>query len=904
VGAKGPTGDGSSLGAPADAATSVGAHLRVFRTRAGLSQEALAERAGLGVATLKALERDHRQRPHLNTLVLLAEALGLTPADRDALLESTLSRERPDQPALPRPIERTAPSAEAEASRLPIWLTSFVGREVEVETVRTLLDPSTSGVRLLTLLGPGGVGKTRLAIQASLELVRAYADGVVFVDLGPLSGPRLVAATIARALGVAEGSGLSARDLVLGYLQSRQALLVLDNFEHLLEARPLALELLHRCQRVAVLVTSRAPLRLQGERRVAVGPLATPTPEHNDSVAGIEMSPAVRLFVERARAVAADFSLTSSNAAAVGNICRRLDGLPLAIELAAARVPLLAPATLLSRLERRLVVLTGGGPDLPRRQQTLRATLEWSVALLKPTERALFRRLAVFAAGWSVDAAEAVAADGLPPDGDVLDGLQALVDVSLIYRLRNVTSEPRFAMLETVREYALEQLEAHGETTEQYRRHTVYFLALAERAEPELRGADQPTWFDRLDRELDNLRTALAWARSTDEVELGLRLAVALAVFCEERGHVGEGCDWLAALVQQRGTRDAAPRMARLHARALAISAWLAFLQGDYERAAPLAEESLARWRHLGEVGNSPVALNALAYVARRDDDQARQDARFRQSLALTRAEGDTHGSAAVLSWLGTQQRAAGDLDGATALLGESLQLYQTTGTLGGIAYVLLHLGGVARARQDTDRARALFEHSLALYDSLGDRSDVAYATGALAALAADDGDFSRARRLCDESIATFRQLGDIRGLTEELRVLGRIARLQGDDRSAAAAFAECLKLSHALRRVDLAFSLEGLAMSKARIAAREPQPGQLPLAVRLLGAADALRESLGTAAHRNWSVAAPEVTHPEYEQLVADIRAALGNAAFTAAWSAGRRLSLDEARAEALAAG
>ncbi|HYW90609.1 MAG TPA: tetratricopeptide repeat protein [Chloroflexota bacterium] len=887
----------------ARAASSFGAQVRTFRTRAGLSQEALASRAGLGVATLKALERDQRQRPHPRTVALLAEALGLAVTERAILLDLASGQVSVPIEARPPSPGAAAPRSDAPA-RLPVPPTGLIGRDLEVAEISALLASAAGSARLVTLVGPGGVGKTRLVVAVAAGLASAYPDGIVFVDLAPLSDPRLVSASIARALGVAEGSGLSARDLVFGYLHSRQALLVLDNFEHLLEARPLVLELLHRCPRVALLVTTRAALRLQGERRVLIGPLATPAPQDDDSVARIEMSPAVRLFVERARAVVADFSLTSSNAAAVGNICRRLDGLPLAIELAAARVPLLAPATLLSRLKRRLVVLTGGGPDLPRRQQTLRATLEWSVALLEPTERALFRRLAVFAGGWSVDAAEAVAADALLPDGHALDGLQALVDVSLIYRLRNVTSEPRFAMLETVREYALEQLEAHGETTQQCRRHTVYCLALAERAEPELRGADQRIWFDRLDRELDNLRTALAWARSSDEVELGLRLAVALAVFCEERGHVGEGCDWLAAFVQQRGTRDAAPRMARLHARALAISAWLTFLQGHYERAAPLAEESLARWRQLGEVGNSPLALNALAYVARRDDDQARQDARFRQSLALTRAEGDRHGTAAILSWLGTQQRAAGDLDGATALLEESLQLYQTTGTVGGIAYVLLHLGGVARARQDTDRAQALFELSLALYDSLGDRSDVAYATGALAALAADDGDFSRARRLCGESIATFRQLGDVRGLTEELRVLGRIARLQGDDRSAAAAFAECLKLGHALRRVDLAFSLEGLAMSKARIATREPQPGRLPLAVRLLGAADALRKSLGTAAHRNWSVAAPEVTHPEYEQQVADIRAALGDAAFAAAWSAGRRLSLDEAKAEALAAG
>jgi predicted ATPase len=762
-----------------------------------------------------------------------------------------------------------------------------------------LLSPAADSARLVTLIGSGGVGKTRLAVSIAAGLQPVFSDGVVFVDLAPLSDPRLIAATIARALGVAERGGLlmSAREMVLEYLESRRVLLVLDNFEHLLEGRTVVLELLQRCPHVTALVTSRAPLRLQAERRVVVGPLATPAAMDDLSLAMIQASPAVQLFVERARAVAADFSLTPSNAGAVAGICRRLDGLPLAIELAAARVRLLAPSSLLGRLERRLAVLTGGGPDLPRRQQTLRATLEWSVELLQPSERAVFRRLAVFAGGWSVNAAEAVAAVAVLTDADALDALQALVDTSLIQRAAERADEPRFVMLETVREYALEQLEAHGESAEPCRRHAAHYLALAELAEPELRGADQRRWFDRLDRELDNLRVALAWARSSHELELGLRLAIALAVFCEERGHVREGSDWLQMLLQAvAADTPVTAHLARLRARALATTAWLAFMRGDYERAAPLAEESLARWQQLGEVGNSPLALHALAYVARRDGDLERQNALFEQSLALSRSEGDTHGAAEVLSWLGTQQRAQGDLDGATALLEESLRLYRTTGTLGGIAYVLLHLGGVARARQDAARAQALFEESLALYASLGDSSDVAYATCALAALAADGGDFPRARTLCDESLAAFRQLGDLRGLSEELRLLGWIAWLQGDDRSAVAAYAECVSLRSVQRRVDLAYSLEGLALAVARIATDEDQPAYLPAGVRLLGAAAALRENLGSAASRNWSVAVPEVTHPEYAQEVAELRAAVGDAAFEAAWSAGRQLTLEQA--------
>jgi predicted ATPase/transcriptional regulator with XRE-family HTH domain len=870
------------------AGRSFGVQLRTFRTRAGLSQGALARKAELGVATLKALERDQRQRPHPRTVAVLAEALGLTPAERATLLELAAG------PRVSSVLPAAAPSSGGLAP-LPVPPTELIGRQAEVTHMHALLAPTPGSARLVTLVGPGGVGKTRLAVSVAEGLHRLYADGVAFVDLAPLSDARLISATIARALGVSERGGLNPRDLLLDYLEARQVLLVLDNFEHLLPARTVVLDILLRCPNAVVLATSRAPLRLQAERRVAVGPLSTPL--------------AVQLFVERARAAVADFTVTESNAEAIAEICRRLDGLPLAIELAAARVKMLAPATLLGRLERRLAVLTGGGPDLPRRQQTLRATLEWSADLLKPTERAVFRRLAVFAGGWSMDAAEAVAADATPGDADVLDTLQVLVDSSLIqiqiqiqtqaHHLGERTGEPRFAMLETLHEYALEQLEAHGETAEHSRRHAAYYLQLAELAEPELRRADQWRWFERLDRELDNLRVALAWARSASELEVGLRLAVALAVFCEERGHLREGGEWLQAFLQEFSTNPpATPRLARLRARALATSAWLAFMQGDYERAAPLAEESLVRWQQLGEIGNSPVALNTLGYVARRDGDLARQDAFFRQSLALCRAEQDTHGMAEVLSWLGTQQRAEGDLDGATALLEESLQLYRTTGTQGGIAYVLLHLGGVARARHDTSRARTLFEESLALYASLGDRSDVAYATCALAALAADSGDFVRARALCDESVGVFRQLGDLRGLAEELRLLGRVAWLQGDDRGAAAAFAEGVALSSVQRKVDLAFCLEGLALALARISTFLDA---LPVAVRTLAAAAALRESLGAAVTRNWSVAVPQVTHPEYDVEVSALRDSMGDALFDAAWSAGRELTLEQAIAEAL---
>ena len=364
--------------------------------RPGLARRRWPNGPGCGLATLKALERNQRSRPHPHTLALLADALGLAPPDRAVLLDSTRERDRPLTPEQPV----------VGAARLPAWLTSFVGREAEVQTVCALLDPTDSTVRLLTLVGPGGVGKTRLAVAAAEAIGPAYADGVVFVDLAAVRDARLVSATIARAHGVREAGGRSAHELLLQYLRQRQALLVLDNFEHLVGAAPLVAELLQACPRVALLVTSRAALRLRAERRVTVEPLATP-PDDLVSLDAVAASPAVRLFVERAKAVAPDLVLESSNAHDVAAVCRRLEGMPLAIELAAARSGVLYPAALLQRLERRLALLTDGAADVAERHQTLRATLGWSHDLLQPAAQVLFRRLAVFAGGWTLEAAEA-----------------------------------------------------------------------------------------------------------------------------------------------------------------------------------------------------------------------------------------------------------------------------------------------------------------------------------------------------------------------------------------------------------------------------------------------------------------------------------------------------------------
>jgi predicted ATPase len=648
------------------------------------------------------------------------------------------------------------------------------------------------------------------------------------------------------------------------------------------------------------LVTSRQALRLRSEQVYPVPPLTLPAPGEALDPEALNRTAAVALFVQRAQAVRPDFALSAANAGAVAALCARLDGLPLAIELAAARVGVLGPAALLACMHQALGVLIRGPRDAPVRQQTLRATFAWSYDLLAPEERALFRRLGVFAGGCTLDAVEAICGGTAAIAPDALEGLAALVEASLLQGEEGAGAAPRYRLLETAREFALEQLEASGETAATRRRHAAHFLAMAEEAGPRLGGAEQRAWLEQLDRELDNLRAALSWARAAEDMESGLRLAVALARFWEEHGYVREGREWLESLLSQLAERDDHGPLAALHARALATTAWLAFLQGDYQGAAPLAERSLALWHTLGQSANSPVALNTLAYVAGHEGKLARQEALFRESLALYQAQGDTQGVAAVLSWLGILRRYLDDLDGAMALLEESLALVREVGDTSGVAFALLHLGGVATARRDYERAQSLFEQSLAIYRELGDSSDAAYVLSALAGVAADRGDFARARTLCDETIVQFRRLGDPRGLVVGLGVLGRVVALRGDDADAIAAFAECLTLSRAAQQADLVMILEGLAHVVARQATRHPSGGGLERTARLFGAAAALRGSLTDAASRGSSLG-PTVSRDEYERQVAATRAALGEAAFAAAWAEGQAMTRERAIAYAL---
>jgi predicted ATPase/class 3 adenylate cyclase len=612
---------------------------------------------------------------------------------------------------------------DTQPNNLPVQLTSLVGRERELEVVSSLL--RRQDVHLLTLTGPGGTGKTRLSLRVGAELLDEYPDGVWFVELAALTDSTLVVSEIANTLGVAEQGSRPVTETLKGYLREKHLLLILDNFEQITGAAPQVGQLLQATPHVKVLVTSRVPLRVRGEKEYAVPTLSVPDPHRLPSLDKLTQYEAVRLFIERAADVKPDFEITNDNAPAVAEICVQLDGLPLAIELAAARIKMLPPEALLPRLSHRLKLLTGGARDLPTRHQTLRNTIEWSYDLLSEGEKQLFLRMASFSGGRTLQAMEEVCNYDGELQIDVLDGVQSLLDKSLLQLRageRGGDGEPRFWMLETIHEYAREKLEESGEAEALYREHAQYFLKLVEEAEPHLAGSGQGEWLDRLEEENDNVRAALRWARDSTREEdrlMGLRIGGALYLLWEVRGYLTEGREQLAAALT--GTvRITNVEGSRARGNALFGAGKLALRQGDYEAQKAYGEEALAAYRLAGDKVGIANATFLLAILAQQRGEYDRARTMNEESLAILREVGDKLGIAFVLLGLGIVAYLQGEYDRARTLYEESLPIVTELGQVGLKASLLNDMANVAYMEGDFEHAHALHTESLRMQSEKG----------------------------------------------------------------------------------------------------------------------------------------------------------------------------------------
>src|SRR5882724_7328001 len=740
--------------------------------------------------------------------------------------------------------EKPAMQVETRPTNLPVQRTGFVGREKEVAAAKELL--LRQDVRLVTVTGPGGIGKTRLAVEVASGLIELFPGGIHFVPLSPLSDPGLIASVIVQTLGIREAGGQSPIEILKKNLQDSlraPMLFLLDNFEHLIQAAPTVAELLAMGPNLKILVTSRAALHVYGEHEFPVPPLALPDSRFMPSLEMLSEYPAVALFVQRAVAAKPDFELNPENASAVTEICARLDGLPLAIELAAARVKVLSPFSMLTRLASRLQLLTGGARDLPQRQQTLRAAMDWSYDLLNPAEQKLFRRLSVFVGGCTLEGVEAVCDTKGDLDLDLLDGMASMVDKSLAQQVEQAKGESRFTMLETIREYGLEKLKASGEEALTKRAHAAYCLVLAEEEATEQSGAEGVEWVVRFAREHDNFRAGLEWLTETGDAEWGLRLGTALFRFWEIREYLAEGRERLGRLLQLAGA--AAPTKART--RALFAAGVLAGEQGDYASADALISESADIARQLGDKTGVAVSLNALAVFARDRGDVAIAHALFEESLALWRELGD----------------------------------------LKAVARALSNLANVVKLQGDYDRARSLYAECLSIFRGLGDRTGVAWSLNYQGDVARDQGDSIAARKLYDQGLAIFRELGDRWGIAGTLADLGSLAREQENYPSAYSLYRESIKIFQELEhKRGIARLLECFACSAAA-------QFQAERSLRLAGAAAALRQNIG----------AP-LTPAEQVKLEASLdpaRQAMTNTAGATAWLEGWALPVEKAIEEVL---
>jgi predicted ATPase/DNA-binding winged helix-turn-helix (wHTH) protein len=656
--------------------------------------------------------------------------------------------------------ELSPAKAPRKLSDLPVPRTSFVGREQQLaEAAELLLRP---GVRLLSLTGPGGAGKTRLSIAVAATLKDHFSGGVQFVSLASISQPDLVATAVATALDIQEVANRTIPQRIGDMLQnSGPFLLVLDNFEQVLTAATFVAEMLEACPSLKVLVTSRSSLRIYGEQEFPLAPLA--------------QNSAVELFAQRAAAVWPDFEVNADNETSIREICFRLDGLPLAIELAAARTKVLSPGAILDRLRSPLQLLTGGALDLPERQQTLRKTIDWSHGLLNEAEQKLFRRLSVFVGGCTLEAVEAVCDTRRDLGMDLFQGLSSLVDKNLVNRMERTHGEPRFAMLETIREYATERLVASDERADTRRAHAAFCLVLAEEGNPELNSEDRTRWLTQCDAEIDNFRYALDWLFERAELEWGFRLCVALFRFWDMREHLSEGRARLETILSLAGEQRPRDRARILH-----FLGALTTSEGDYQDAENYLKQSLALYEELEDDSGIAASLNALGIAARDRGDYASAQKNLERSLACWRMLSDRLAIARCLHNLANVAKVRGDYSRARWALDEAAEMFDQIGDRSGAAWSLNQQGDIARAMGDLSAARALYQRALAAFRQSNDSWGIARSLTDLGYIDCEQGDHLAARAAYREALGIFNGLGHRRGIARALEGCACLALTQG----------------------------------------------------------------------------------------------------------------------------
>ena len=774
------------------------------------------------------------------------------------------------------PSRQAVEPGQASKQRLPAQLTPLIGREQEVQAVCAfLLSPD---VRLLTLTGTGGTGKTRLGLEVATTLLDNFRDGVCFVSLASINDPELVIPTIAQSLGLWEAEDRPPLQLLKTYLQEKHLLLLLDNFEQVVIAAPFLTDLLVASLELKILVTSRAVLHISGEHEFPVPRLAVPDLKRLPDSEALLQYAAVSLFIQRARAIKPDFQLTRTNARIIGEICVRLDGLPLALELAAACIKLLPPQALLARLQHSLQVLTGGARDMPARQQTLRNTIAWSYNQLDAQEQRLFRQLSVFVGGCTVRAVEALCTTLGDRTAMILDAVASLIDKSLLQQTEQEGEEPYLLMLETIREYGLECLAASGEMQATRQAHAAYYLRLSEEAEQQLLGAEQVLWLERLEREQDNVRAALSWLIESGELETALRLGGALWRFWWMRGHLSEGRAVLERLLMASGAVASSIR-----AKALVGAGVLTGEQGNWSQAEILCEESLRLFRALQDWRGIVTSLWMLGHAAITTGKYAEARILGEEALSHSRQVNDTWGIATSLEILTSTAHDEGKYEEARAWGEQYLTYARKAGDTRTTAHALLMLGVVNFSLGDLVRGHTLLMEGLALSKEVGDERNIAYALSYLGMVTVLQGEYATAPALFEESLARAGRVGDREAIAWGRFGQAILAFFQGDYAVAQTQLEECLVI---LRQLDyhnkflVALCLEGLGCVATML-------GEPVWAARLWGKAETVRAAGGPSM--------PPVVRTIYEQFVVIVHTQLDEQAFAAAWAEGRVMTPEQ---------